>query len=302
MSLAGIRARNIVVNQLRAALLKRGYEEFIPQLACKTIPMEPTIYPFKIKNRFLATSPEGFLKNAMAKGCNNCFAISYAFRCQEDENELHALEFLMLEWYTKNSDWLCCMKLCEEIVSEVLNLATAISWPRLSIRQLWEKYTGADLKNLIPDKKMTDFAKVKGYSIENSTWEQLFYQIYFNEIEPHISFQPTFLIDFPTRISRLAKPQEETPDFSQRFELLINKIELADGNSEFFDEEAVRKVMEDEYKKRQKEKKHPHPIDEHFLQSLGKLAGQEWSGIGLGVDRLAMLASGIRSIKEIQEA
>jgi len=301
MSLAGIRARNKIVNQLREILLKRGYEEFIPQLASETIPMEPTIYPFRVQNRFLATSPERFLKNAMAAGSNNCFAISYAFRCQEDQNELHALEFLMLEWYTKNSDWLECMELCEEVVSEVLNLPKTITWPRLSIRQLWQKYTGADLKKLIVDSEMTDFARGKGYSVENSTWEQLFYQIYFNDIEPHVSVQPTFLIDFPTRISRLAKPQEETPDFSQRFELLVNKIELADGNSEYFDEKAIRKMMEYEYQKRREENKNPHPIDEHFLQSLDKLAGQKWSGIGLGVDRLAMLASGIHSIKEIQE-
>ena len=275
---------------LRTTLLKNGFEEFIPQLLECLQPTEPTIFQFKAGEFYLATSPEGFLKKAMAKGAGNCFAITHSFRALEKENYLHRSDFLMAEYYVKNGSWAEAMDLTQELVSKVLKFKQQ-TWPKISITNLWKKYLDVDLHDLTDD--LTFFAKKHGYNPKGATWEQLFYQIHINEIEKYYPLEPFFLVDFPAKISPLCKPMEKDPAIAERFELLINKIELADGNSENFNFREVKKMMKDECAKRNT------PVDESFIAALKELQGQSWAGAGLGVDRLAMLAYGVSDIAEL---
>ena len=87
MSLVGLTARTKMVNQLRTFLLDRGFTELTSQLMEKAQPTEPAIFQFKAGDYYLATSPEGFLKKAMAAVIGNCFAVSHCFRALEGENE-----------------------------------------------------------------------------------------------------------------------------------------------------------------------------------------------------------------------
>jgi elongation factor P--(R)-beta-lysine ligase len=276
MSLLGIQTRSKVVNLLRAALTKRGYQEIIPQLMSTAVPNEPTIEPFKVGQNYLATSPESYLKQAMAAGIGNCFAVSNVFRDQEGKNELHNPEFLMGEWYQKNADYSEIIKSVEEIIGEILHLD---DFKKFSWLELWPR-----LPELISNEAMQQWSHTQGYSVDGATWEQLFYQYADNEILPKLPTEPFFLTDFPTKISRLAKPQAKNPDFAERFELLIDKVELADGNTEYFDAKALKWVG-----------------DERFLRAIAQLEGQRWAGVGLGVDRLAMLYGRLRSINELIE-
>lgn len=289
MSVSGLKIRSETVNKLRQTLQRLGFTEVEPQYLSEAVPAEPTIYPFVTKNNlFLTTSPEAYLKRAMAAGLGNCFAISHAFRDQEGKNDLHNPEFLLAEWYIKDAGLQEIINSVEEIVAEMLNLEKG--FPRLSWLKFWP-----ELPKLIGDKAMINFAKKHGYSTKGATWEQLFYQYADNEIRKKFPSGQFFLTDFPTRISRLAKPQSEDPDFCERFELLINGIEIADGNVEYFDEKAIRSILSREAKKRKA------PTDEKFLAAIRALEGQKWAGVGLGVDRLAMIAGHIKSIHELLE-
>ena len=298
MSLDGMQSRTKTVNTLRQELVGRGFMEFLPQFLEDSQPLEPAINLVETLNhKFLSTSPESYLKKAMAAGSSNCFAFGHCFRNQEQENELHSLDFLMLEFYLKNAGYQKVMDLTQELVSKVLNINSTKPWPRISIIDLWEKCVKNDLMSLIDEQKMYSFAKDRGYFVdENSTWEKLFTQILFNEIEPRYSSEPFFLIDFPSKISPLAKPKNDQPEIAQRFELLINKIELADGNTENFDYQSIEKMMAAESKKRNT------PYDKEFIKALKNLNGQKWAGVGIGIDRLAMMAGGFSSIKDIQNA
>ncbi len=298
MSLTGIKTRSMVVQGVRHSLLSRGYEEYIPQLMTADKPVEPTIYPFSTQwdrnsqssIMYLTTSPEGYLKQVLATGeVQKCFSISHAFRNLEGEGEYHRPEFLMAEWYQEHADWLDIMTSTQEVVQEIwhtLQPHTAppsSPWPKISLRELWNTYEKCDITDIITDKKINKFAQKKGYSVTHATWEQLFYQIVFNELEPHYPIDPFFLVDFPSKVSPLAKIQDKQPDFSERFELIINRIELANGNTENTETQTLENV-----------------VDQSLIASLGKMKSTSWAGVGLGVDRLAMLIADISDIHEIQ--
>ena len=287
MSLVGLNARTKTANFVREFLQTRGFEEFIPQLMAKTQPTEPAIFQFKADNFYLATSPEGFLKKAMAEGAGNCFAISHCFRTMEGENYLHRPDFLMAEFYLKNANYKNVMQILEELISKFLD--TKLKIQSVSILDLWQKYLKVDLRTL----NLEEFAKVRGYNPLGATWEQLFYQIHINEIEKYYPSEPFFLVDFPAKISPLCKARESDPKIAERFELLINKIELADGNSENFNYLEVERMMKDECFKRNT------PLDKGFINALKKLQGESWAGVGLGLDRLAMLTYNIKDIEDI---
>lgn len=309
MSLSGIRTKSIVINTVRSFFTQRGFEEIDVQLSHLSQPIEPTIYPFITKwNRgeitgnpsmdlYLATSPEASLKKTMAAGSNNCFAVSHAFRNLEGHGNLHSPEFTMAEWYQRNADYQDMMRMTQELVLHILPDISKTQWLTLSWIDLWRQYSRVNLADIVTDEAMFNMAQQKGYAINNATWEQLFNQIAYNEIEPHFPLDPFFIIDFPARISPLAEPQADQPQFAQRFELIINHIEIANGNSERFNAAAINTIMTMEKEFRQTNQ----PIDETFISALAKLQGQHWAGVGLGLDRLAMLSGGFKDIREVQE-
>ncbi len=299
MSLQGIKIRTLVVNQLRDALTKRGFEECIPQIMTATKPLEPTIFPFstqwdrahRTSTLYLATSPESYLKQILASGeISKCFCISHAFRNLEGEGKYHRPEFLMAEWYQQDSSWLDMMTSVQAVVSEVWQTVCpqsidciATPWPKVSLRQLWQTQEACALESIIDESNLAEFARQKGYNTTGATWEQLFYQIIFNDIEPHYPNEPFFLIDFPSRVSPLAKPQAANPLFAERFELLIHRVELANGNTENTNTTTMASV-----------------IDNGLIESLNHLQSHQWAGVGLGLDRLAMVIGEIDTIQEIQ--
>lgn len=161
-------------------------------------------------------------------------------------------------------------------------------WPVLSLIKLFREHANLDLTELVFENAIQKEAKSRGYNPADSTWEQLFNQIFLNEIEPFLPQEPFFLTDYPARLSPLAEIKKDKPNFSERFELYINKVELANGNTENIDMQSVGKSMKDEKKYRLEHKLPTHPIDQEFLQSLEKLP-HPTAGVGLGLDRLTML-------------
>jgi lysyl-tRNA synthetase class 2 len=282
MSLEGLQLRTHVIQQLRQQLSDLGFSELEPQLLSSFDPHEPTIYPYMAGDHYLPTSPEAFLKQAMATGLNNCFAISHVFRNLEGEGRLHAPEFIMAEWYTPNTTYFDQINLTQKLVSNILPHLPSV-WPTISWKQLWLQHLGGKLDDLITDQQMIDFAKSLELSTQNATWEQLFHQIADIHIVPHLPQTPFFLIDYPAKISPLAKPKIDDPHFAERFELFVSGIELANGNTENFDISSIKSF-------------NLHP---GFLAILSKLSHQSWSGVGLGIDRLTMLLGDYDYINEV---
>lgn len=290
--------REEIIKCIRDFFYKQNFHEIIPALLNKTLPAEPNLKPFITTHvaddakdtYFLAMSPERGIKKMLAQGIGNCFSISKAFRNYEKMGSLHLNEFTMLEWYRVGATDSVIMgdleKLMQQINKKMGNRVAMKegAFPRLSLNTLFKEKMGISLEELLMNEKLiSELAAKKGYKMEGATWEELYDQLFVNEIESSFSLRPFFLTDFPTRISPLCASQKLKPLFAQRFELYIHKMEIGNGNTENTDVIAVRKVFE------QESKKTGMPIDEEFLSHLSAMKTGSYAGVGVGIDRLTML-------------
>lgn len=291
-----------IISIIRDFFNNQNFKEVTVPILSKAIPIEPNIYPFKINNYYLATSPERELKLLLAKGIGDCFTISPAFRDLEQTGPLHKSEFLMLEWYRKNSNYKDIMKDLEKLIiyikknlnNEPLKLPS--NFQILSLGNLFKKHLNIDLREIILNEiKLFEVAKQKNYQTKNATWQQLFDQILVNGIEPHLPKEPFFLTDYPAKVSPLCQPQKGKPYLAERFEFYLNGIEIANGNTENTNSQSIRKVFEKENLTRHQ------PMDEEFLKALDvlKASNKNYAGAGLGLDRLTMVFNHIDNIHNI---
>lgn len=323
MNLQPVLIREKVVHFVRSYFRDNGFHEIITPTFNTALPLEPNLHAFGTtwhtvggeKKLYLSQSPESGLKKMIAAGIGNCFAIGKSFRNLEDAGSTHIPEFLMLEWYRENATYETIMHDTEDLLSflaknittsdnqikyqgNVLELATP--WPRYTMNELFRKYAQVDLSMVLNDKEMTDTAAKKGYKTANANWEQLFNQIFLNEIEPNLGNNPCFVVDFPSRISPLCTPKKDDSRYSQRFEIYLAGMELGNGNTENTDVSAIKSVFEEEKKRREVTRELAPPIDDVFLDSLEKMQSQSYAGIGLGVDRLAMIIANANDITDVE--
>lgn len=319
--------REEIIKSIREFFYQKKFHEVITPSLNSALPLEPNLYAFSTKWKtssfnktlYLSTSPESALKKMLAKGIGNCFAISKSFRNLEGAGTLHTPEFLMLEWYREEADYSVIMNDAKDLIlfikkridtylqrekssslsfqNETISLYS--DWPVLSLVELFKKYADLDYQEILKDEEMFKKAKTKGYTVENAEWGALFDQILVNEIEPSLPKSPFFLTDFPARISPLCTPQKEKPYLAERFELYLFGIELANGNTEFTDAKTVRTLFEQEKKYREEHDISTPLIDEVFLDALQMMSAKKYGGIGLGIDRLAMIMADVETITEI---
>ncbi|PWU22974.1 hypothetical protein C5B42_04515 [Candidatus Cerribacteria bacterium 'Amazon FNV 2010 28 9'] len=303
MQLDFLLARERVIKAVRSFFDAQGFHELITPVLNSSIPTEPNVYPFATrwntiegeKQLFLATSPEKKLKYWLAQEMGNCYSIGHSFRNLEQTGPKHTPEFLMLEWYRKHATYETIMddtKRLLAFVAKALGQHTHHQpWQIYSMDTLFQQYVESSIEHLITDKVLIDVAQKKGYQTEQATWEQLFDQLFLNEIEPHLPNISFFLTDFPARISPLCAIQREKPWLAQRFEVYAQGMEIGNGNTEQTDTTIVRQYMEQEREVRIKNGQTVSPLDEEFLSSLQTLheTGKSYAGIGLGIDRLTLM-------------
>lgn len=283
--------REKIIKIIREFFYKQDFHEVIPQVLNTALPLEPNLHPFKTETFYLPMSPERGIKKMLAKGMGNCFAIVKSFRNYEQVGHLHSREFIMLEWYRKGVVYTDIMNDTEKLlrtINEKMGNKREMHegpFPRISLNDLFEKKVGEKLSAFITDEKLLrEVARKKGYKIERATtWEELYDQIFVNEIEPTFSSGAFFLVDFPARVSPLCKKQKENPAFAERFELYIQGMEIGNGNTENTDSPSIRTLFEKE------QKKTGMPIDEEFLAFLDAMKNDSYAGVGIGIDRLTML-------------
>lgn len=322
--------RQQILQFVRNFFSDRGLVEVIPNILSPALPTEPTIYPFQVEwqrgsgnhqHLFLATSPESILKKLIAKGLGECFAIGHSFRNLESAGALHQPEFLMLEWYRQQSNYLKLMRETQELIGYVANQLINVTknfkfarqityqdkiikfdkpWPTLSLVDLFQQWANIDLIQACQANHLVKLAKKKGYEINNASFEQLFNQIFLNEIEPHLTQEAFFLTDFPSQISPLARARKDHPDLAERFELYLAGMEIANGCSEQDDSNSVKSTFQQEMTERNKYNLGVFsPIDEEFVAAVRQTAALNLAGAGLGLDRLAMLLVDTTEISEV---
>jgi lysyl-tRNA synthetase class 2 len=115
--------------------------------------------------------------------------------------------------------------------------------------------------------------------------------------EEHLT-QPTVIYEFPTAVSPLSKQKPDEPDWTERFEIFAGKMEIANGFSELNDPEDQRRRFESQLRERERGDEEAHQMDENYLNALS-YGMPPAGGVGLGVDRLAMLLTDSHSIRDV---
>lgn len=318
--------REQIIKTIRNFFYNQFFHEVIVPVLHSKIPNEANLHPFTtgwitnfgIKKYYLSTSPERTIKKMIGKGLGNCFAISPSFRNLENSGSLHNPEFLMLEWYQKNATHTHIMNDVERLFT-IIKLSTdkyqnipeskiliyqnipisfSTPWKRISLAQKFEDILQISFKKIILKKfHLINYAKQKGYTI-HSTWEELYNQIFVSEIESKFPHEPFFLTDFPSIFSPLCTPQISKPYLAQRFELYIGRMEIGNGNTENTDITTVKSHFQKVITQRKKNHQEYSELDTEFLESLTRMQKTSYAGIGMGIDRIAMLFSNISSIEE----
>lgn len=311
--------REKVIHTIRQFFLDRKFHEVFTPVMVPIPSIEPNLEVFKTELRtskglkrdgYLIMSPEFSIKKLLAAGIGSCFEITKCFRNDEEVSSLHNPEFTMLEWYRINADYTDVMKDFEDLFLEIVgkdnftfqgrSLDITRPWPRYSVAQAFEKFAGIDTETLLSGERLLNAGKSKGYTVdENVTWEQMFYQIFLNEIEPAIdkSNKPAVIYDYPISQASLSRPKAGDPRFAERFEVFLAGIELGNCFSELTDAGVQKARFLEDLEARKQLGKTAYPIDEDLIQALSS-GLPPVSGIAVGVDRLVMLAADVPTVAD----
>jgi lysyl-tRNA synthetase class 2 len=225
----------------------------------------------------------------------------------------------MLEWYEMNKNYRDIADTTQKLVlsiyhsilkkqnkriTNILNyqgqtIDLSAPWHFFTLQELFQKFANIDLSKNLTTPEIIATAKSKGYNTDNiTTWEPLYTQIFINEIENQLpQDKPIFILDFPTQLSPLCLPCPNNPGFSQRFEFYISGMEIGNAYSELNNSQVLKNNFETETKFRQDNNLPIHPCDSDFVDACGNLP--VCAGIGLGVDRLAMLFANTTNIEDV---
>ena len=306
-----------VQERVERFLKKQGYlKTDLPILSPALIP-ESYMEVFETEHRFLdkrgklylAPTPELFMKRLLSYGVGSCYYLGKSFRNGELPSNLHSPEFVMLEYYKVGADYM-------DIAHELLNMLQYIAggkkikyqgknvsltrWEIITVAAAFKKYSGIAVRELFDHKLFLAAAEKKGYRVKGFSYEDVWSQIYSQEIEPRLGTDgyPTLIYDYPKEFAVCAKSNPDGKTV-QRFEFYISGIELGDCYTELTDWREQEKRMNEEQLKRKKLKRVNHPVDREFIEAL-KYGLPHCSGIAIGFERLAMIFTGVDSINKLR--
>ncbi len=259
---------------------------------------------------YLRIATELYLKRLIVGGFERVYEIGKNFR-NEGMDRTHNPEFTLIELYQAYSDLEGMMDITEGIFQAIaknvfnkstftfnnheINVGTAFR--RASMADLVEEYSGFSAHDLDYD-KMAAFMKDHKLEIPANVGPgKLLEELFEHFVEPKL-IQPTFVTDFPTEVSPLAKMRTDNPKFVERFELFICGAEYGNAFSELNDPLDQRRRLEEQAKLREMGDDEANVVDEDFLEAI-EYGMPPMGGLGIGIDRLIMLLTNNSSIKEV---
>ena len=323
-----LRRRARLAAETRAFLASRGYAEVETPALVPVPGMEVHLRAFRTAFRphlglgreatlWLRTSPELALKRLLVAGAGPVFELAKVWRNGE-LSPRHAPEFTMLEWYAPGLGLDALMDETEALLRSVCprivahqGVATDLSQPfeRLAMAEAFRRHcNGLDiLATVDPATAEGDAAALHAAASSAGLdlppglgWEDAFFHLVLTHIEPAIGRgRATFLTHWPAPQAALARRDPADPRAALRFELFAAGLELANAFDELTDPAEQRaRFTRDVAARKQEAGEEGWEVDEDFLAALdhGMPAG---SGIALGFDRLAMLASGAQHIDQV---
>ncbi len=248
---------------------------------------------------WLRTSPEMALKRLLAGGSGPVFEFARVWRNGE-RGRTHAPEFTMLEWYRPGFTLEALMDETEALVRALCpHPSCAGPFRRITCAEAFHHWAGLDLLASIRPDGTGDAAALGARGDES--WEDAFFRLLLDHVEPRMAEGPaTFLSHWPAPQAALARRDPADPRVALRFELYAGGMELANAFDELTDEAEQRARFAHDVAERLRlyGPDESWPADEDFLSAVGRMPSG--SGIALGWDRLVMLATGARSIEDVQ--
>ena len=272
---------------------------------------------------YLRIAPELYLKRLTVGGFDRVYEINRNFR-NEGISTRHNPEFTMLEFYQAYTNYRGVMDLTQQLIIQAAKDVSGemktkwgdqeidwseANWRRMTMREAIIEYwpeSGGQKPS------MADFASqqsvdalVRRFNAVHShmaydpsaptgkTIANLFETI----AEEHL-VQPTIIYEFPTAVSPLSKQKPDEPDWTERWEIYIGQMEVANGFSELNDPQEQRRRFEQQLKEKERGDEEAHQMDEDYVRALS-YGMPPTGGVGVGIDRLAMLLTNSQSIRDV---
>lgn len=304
--------RTHIIQHIRNFLDNRGYFEVeTPML--HSIPGGALAKPFVTKHNALDTdlylriAPELYLKKMIVSGFSKVYEINKNFR-NEGISIRHNPEFTMLEFYTAYQNYEWAMNFVEEMIRSScfqVNKSYEVIWHNNNINfsHTFDRLTAKDALLKYTDIKIEQLAELQINTLIHdknkqalSYQEKIFYL--FEEYAEKKIINPTFLIDFPIEISPLAKESPTNSAVACRFELFICGMEISNGYNELNNPFEQAKRFKDQVSQKESGNDEAMHFDSDFIHAL-EHGMPPTVGVGIGIDRLCMLLTGAKSIKDV---
>jgi lysyl-tRNA synthetase class 2 len=307
--------RTKLMQVMRNFLDERGY------LEVETPILQPlhggaAARPFKTHHNtldmtlYLRIANELYLKRLIVGGFDGVYEFSKDFR-NEGMSRFHNPEFTQIELYVAYKDYYWMMDLVEELIEKIalaLHGSTTVAvgnnqinfarpWKRFTMYEAIAHYTGIDITDL-------DEAAIKqhcvnlGIKVDETMGRAKLIDEIFGETVEHQLIQPTFIMDYPQEMSPLTKKHRSKPGLVERFEAICNGKEICNAYSELNDPIDQRLRFEEQLELAKRGDEEAMQLDEDFLRAI-EYGMPPTAGIGIGIDRLAMIMTNSASIQDV---
>jgi lysyl-tRNA synthetase, class II len=301
--------RSAIVATIRQCLEARGFLE-VETPMMQAIAGGAAAKPFVTHHNsldldlYLRISPELFLKRLLVGGLERVFEINRSFR-NEGLSRRHNPEFTMLELYQAYGDYNVMMDLTEQVVLACveahcdgptvkfgdLDVDLSGPWRRAKYADLLREHAGCDIEDLQAVREKARTLEIDEAGMDDAV---VINEVFEATVEHHL-VNPTFVIDYPATLCPLTKRSKENPEYAERFELFIARMELANAYTELND---PAQQHENFLLQLRGQEESMATMDTDYITAL-KHGMPPAGGLGIGIDRLVMILTGVASIRDV---
>jgi lysyl-tRNA synthetase class 2 len=301
--------RSAIISSIREFLEARGFLE-VETPMMQSIPGGAAAKPFTTHHNkldmdlFLRIAPELFLKRLLVGGMEKVFEINRNFR-NEGLSRQHNPEFTMLELYQAYADYFTMMDLTEELTCSLvekycegeqvefddMQIDFSRPWRRVKYAELLKEYSGCGIDDIKAIRKKGAELGLDEADMDDAV---VIHKVFEGTVEDNL-INPTFVLDWPAALCPLTRRKKDEPKYAERFELFVGKMEMANAYTELNDPAIQEETFKIQLRGQEESMAR---MDADFITAL-KYGMPPAGGLGIGIDRLIMVLTGVTSIRDV---